>query len=497
MQAKNRHFHSRPKLPTLDPALSLEDKLSLLLSSMNKAIGAYPCLLQAAQTSLLPLHLPETLFLQENEPVLLFSDSSGTVRINRGELAKRSFVTITGEKIKQMRNFNPMGVHFPKFITFREGKALFTIHRKADLVAFLDTLEAGTTVQRFIWPQHFQVKKSVVVWKRTKRTKLYTITPKNGSKPPSKRPLRSESASKLALDRSYMVSLHCLRDCYVTKEKVTEEVEALLETLREVLSRLALRPEEKLEELLVLLCKSQDGKLYFLNSPQAKVSTQASPRLVLRQSLTPTQFSTILQEMETFDRTKQMFLPYLNLSDVTQESERLYSLHLPTSPACLSHVQSWSEQLAAKRIGEVAAQFDSLQQEARELKREFGIVMKVQLSHYPKDILDRLIRQVYEVILKDCRLTKYYPDKSRIYQKLLHAVKSVFLCGLSRNIRTRMHRAHMGLGITHADFDLYVKCFLDAMRLLEMRDAEVAEIQQFLESFRADVVQRLLNQTSS
>jgi len=495
MQARTRHSHTHSKPSALDPPLSHQDKLLLSISSMNKSLLIYPHLLQYAQTALLHLHLPETLLLDQSPPVLLFSDSSGIVRVSRGDLAKHSFITITREKIKQLRNVNPQGVHFPQFIAFRGGKALFTIHRKADLAGCLETGEPATAVQRFIWPENFRVKKLVVVWKRTKRTKLYSISPRNGSKPPpSKRP--QQSASELTLDSSYMASTHSISDSSVTREKMPAEVEGLLETLRTVLSRQALRPEERLEELLVSLCKSHDGKMYFLNAPQAKVSVQQSPSLAFRHSFTASQFSTILQEMDASERLKSKFLPYLNLTEVTEQSERLYPLHLPSHTRQLSHVQSLSEQLAAKRLGEVAAQFDSLQQEAQELKREFGIVMKVQLTNYPQDTLDRVIHQVYEFVQKDSRLNKYYSDRSRIFQKLMHAVKSVFLCGLSRNIRNRMHRAHMGLGITHADFDLYLKYFLDAMRLLEIKDAEVQQTQQFLESFRADVVQRLLSQTS-
>ena len=106
-----------------------------------------------------------------------------------------------------------------------------------------------------------------------------------------------------------------------------------------------------------------------------------------------------------------------------------------------------------------------------------------------------MIARVYECILKDACLGKYFPDKERAQPKLLFTVKSVFLNGLSRNLRTRMQQVHTGMGITDSEFDLYLRYFTEAMSSQGVRAEHVAQSREFLESFRADVVQRLLCQT--
>jgi truncated hemoglobin YjbI len=314
--------------------------------------------------------------------------------------------------------------------------------------------------------------------------------------------VKLESASGFTLESSYIVSSHFIRSNDVTKERVTEEVEHFLETMREVLCAHALAPEERLEELIVFLCKSLDGKMYFLDLPLAKVSIHKNSPSMQRRCLTPARVSALMHELEASARLKSKFLPSLNLSDMSEQSHRLYELHLHSASLEPDHVdtsrvKTFSEELASQRLTEVSCQFDSLVRESQELKKEFGIVMKVQLTKYPKDLLDHVIRHVYENILKDPRLSKYYLDKSRIYQKLVFAVKAVFMCGLSRNIRARMRTVHMGMGITDYDFDLYLKYFAEAMRQMNVEEEDVEHTADFLNSFRPDVVQRLLNEPST
>ena len=466
---------------------------------MNKPLSIYEHLLQAAQTQVLQLRIPETLLNGDGQLVLLFSDASGTLRVSKGDMVRHSFEMMAGEKIKKMQNLNPRGVHFPKYITFARDRVEFTIHHKADLAVYFPANGPDSRVQRFIWPEDFSVKKTIVIWRRTKRTKAYALSPRCGFRPIAKKPLRLESATGLALDSSYIVSSHTIRNSDVAKEKVTEEAERFLETLREVLCGHALSPEERLEELIVYLCKSLDGKLYFLDMPLAKVSIHKNSPTLLRRCLTPARVSALMHEMDASARLKSKFLPYLNLSDMSEQSDRLYQLHLHSAAPELEfadsgRVKTFSEELVSQRLTEVSSHFDCLVRESQELKKEFGIVMKVQLTKYPKDLLDRVIRHVYENIMKDSRLSKYYTDKTRIYQKLVVAVKAVFLNGLSRNIRSRMRTVHMGMGISDFDFDLYLKYFAEAMRQMDVDEDDVEQTRDFLNSFRPDVVQHLLDQ---
>lgn len=509
MQAKPHHprskaSSSRSDMPTQssDSHHSLQEKLEFAISSMNKSLSIYEHLLQVAQTQVLQLRIPETLLYSDNHLVLLFCDANGTLRVSKGEMVTHSFEMMAGEKIKQMQNLNPRGVHFPKYITFAGDRVEHTIHHKADLPLYFPNMTSNSRIQRFIWPEDFLVKKTIVVWRRTKLTKAYTLSPRGGFRPTSKKPLKLESASGFTLDSSYIVSSHFIRSNDVTKERVTEEIEHFLETMREVLCAHALAPEERLEELIVFLCKSLDGKMYFLDLPLAKVSIHKNSPSMQRRCLTPARVSALMHELEASARLKSKFLPYLNLSDMSEQSHRLYELHLHSASLEPDHidtsrVKTFSEELASQRLTEVSCQFDSLVRESQELKKEFGIVMKVQLTKYPKDLLDHVIRHVYENILKDPRLSKYYLDKSRIYQKLVVAVKAVFMCGLSRNIRARMRTVHMGMGITDYDFDLYLKYFAEAMRHMNVEEEDVEQTADFLNCFRPDVVQHLLNEPSS
>ena len=127
MQAKPR----LSKFSLVEPSLSYQDKLSRRLSSMNKPLSIYPYLLQSAQASFLRLYLPETLLFDGNQLVFLFSDSCGTVRVVKGDMVRRSFLTMSEERIKQLRKFNPEGLNFPRFITFRgEKQSLWSIIRQ-------------------------------------------------------------------------------------------------------------------------------------------------------------------------------------------------------------------------------------------------------------------------------------------------------------------------------------------------------------------------------
>ena len=52
----------------------------------------------------------------------------------------------------------------------------------------------------------------------------------------------------------------------------------------------------------------------------------------------------------------------------------------------------------------------------------------------------------------------------------------------------------MGMGISDFDFDLYLKYFAEAMRQMDVDEDDVEQTRDFLNSFRPDVVQHLLDQ---
>ena len=479
----------------VDARRSLQEKLDASITAMNKPVDIYSAILRSVQSHILPLNLPETLLYDGPQPAVLFTDSTGIVRIHKGDLVRHSFLTMVSEHIKQLRNFNPLGVHFPKFLSFQQGKAQFTIHHKADFSLYYPTMSPSNRVQRFIWPKDFTVQKYIIVWKRTKKSKIYSLTLRGNSRPGGKKPSRITNIEELSLDSGYVACTHFLKNYDVSKEKVTEEMESHLETLRKIVNGYCMQPEERPEELLVYMCKSQDGKLYFLDLPLAKVSIHANSPAVRRRSFSSNRIPQLMQQLSNSERVNSKFLPYLSLADMSEQSEQLYQMHLHMSMQrgdLQGHVKTGAEEQASRCLDSITSHYDSLLIESRELKKEFGIAMKVQLRNYPPNLLDNVISQVYECIIRDPRLSKYYLDKTRIYSKLVHAVKAVFLCGLSRNIKAKMRVTHMGMGITDQDFDQYIKYFLGAMEALEVREEDVEQTKVFLESFRGDVVQRLL-----
>jgi len=128
----------------------------------------------------------------------------------------------------------------------------------------------------------------------------------------------------------------------------------------------------------------------------------------------------------------------MSVSDFAGQNFKLYQLHLnvardlsdPTTTA-----------VAVRHLSEVSEHFDNL-------LKESGIVMKVQLHTYPKHLLEQVIARVYvsaflrmpSVQILRCGNFPNLPDKQRARPKLLFAVKSVFLSGLSRNHAASSHR---------------------------------------------------------
>lgn len=372
----------------------------------------------------------------------------------------------------------------------------YLLHHKRDLQCYMQSLlpEKTYRIQRFICPSGLAFSQTLLRWRRTKESKCYTITTRSSGKPAPKKPPVVTDPSQFSLDPWYLASSVYSPNCDVTKERFSEEMETLVEALRDVIGRFVLSPEERLEELVVFTVRGIDGKLYFLDCPKARTSVVEAESVGGQQRCLL--LATLLKGGDVGEGLKQKLLPYICLKDMCDDSRKLYEMQLSHGVEGLSEsprVRSDSEELVSKHLSAVSAQFDSLVHESQQLKKEFGIVMKVQLNRYPKSTLESIIFRVYEKILRDPRLAKYYSDRASIRERLTAAVKSVFMNGLSRNIKARMRTVHAGMGITDADFDLYVMYFVQAMRDMEVDEDDIEQTKEFLNEFRGDVVQRLLD----
>ena len=301
------------------------------------------------------------------------------------------------------------------------------------------------------WFQRYLPSPKVLVrWRRTKPNKAYI--------------LGSEDASRLDFE-----NWEVARDKGVCAEECIETVMKVVE--REVAA------EERLEEAAIVVCKEVDGKRYVVDVLGIRVS---------RKHGIPTSgypASVLLTALQTYELPPQLKPPHIHPNPKQCP-------HKPKSP---DH-RPPSAQLISQCLTRVSAHFDEVLTESRELRKEFGIVMKVQLANYPKDVLDHVIRKVYERILADPRLSRFYPNKARIQEKLESSVKSVFQNGLSRNMKARMREVHMGMGISEVDFSLYVRYFAESLREMDVTEVDVAHIVEFLDEFRDEVVQARLDQ---
>ena len=498
-----RHMDSENCTSHTQLALSeLQDKLTALSSSMTRPIDAFSLFARLAPRCSLPIRIPETLLVTAaGDKSLFLTDLEGCVHVLHGDTAQQDFLSTSSLKNKSLRYMNPLGVRYPKFITFREGQPEFTLLRMADIRRYINEAKGPYRIQRYIVPEAYAVRKTIVHWRRIKRAHEYTLSSRIalkglGSKT-NRCPFSPEANLKdpahppgFTLDMSFIASSRNMKSCDVTKElRVAEAHSELLTTLKTaVLPDVIDRDREKLEEFLFHIMKSQDGDWYFLDLKGAKVSVEEgsdSPKLRVFERKAGEE----VVENRISERLRHKPVPYLNSSDLLANRIHVYNpdpLSVTIPPPSKKDVSS---EYISTRIAEVSSRFDVLRIESQELKKEFGVLMKVQFANYPKTLLGNVIHRVYEMILRDSRLSRYYLDKSRVYTKVESAVKQIFQCGSSRYIKSKMRAVHAHMGITNFDFDLYVRYFGDAMKAEHVSAEEVDMTKAFLSDFREYVVQ--------
>ena len=385
----------------------------------------------------------------------------------------------------------------------------YTVLRSAD--AKVSVQGHFERLQRYVTPEGFTAQKKAVRWRRTKVTKMFTVVSRVALK--GKR--GGEGAATVregggttdwegegSLDVAYVASLHNYKTCDVTRDvRVWEEAEDMAQLLKHLLDTYLLDTMEVLEDFVFSLLRSQDGLCYFLSSsryrtsfldPQSPDFSRASKH---HKNMSIIELTNRIADRETMEHIQNMPLPDLNLRDISEAFSAMYPILVP-SPEQLPppvHARCQSDMLISEHIDAVACQFDRLREQSQVLKKAHIVKQTVKFMNYDAGFLNRIIKKMYDAILRDPKLSKYYVDKEKVHSQVGVAVRHVIQHGTSK---MNMRKIHYHLNITDTDFDLYVYYFTTALRSEKARFEDIEATQQFLEDYRADVVTRRAEDSS-
>lgn len=394
-------------------------------------------------------------------------------------------------KNRQIRNSNPLGIKFPKFLSFRNNVVETVFKHKAGVKEKLQ--RPPMLVQRYIVPDNFQAQVKVVHWRRTKKTKVYTVMSRQALKS-RKDPTEPHTANSTNHDFSasaFTVSLHSLWTAAVLKDQgLSDELAEILDILRTTVLRPTLAPGEVMDEVVISLMRGLDRRMYVLPLLRAKVSvTEAvedSPAAA-RKGTKSLSLADVLADESVLDRLNCRPMPFLSMSDLRSASHQIYMRHAPlVIPRSITPPHHEDD----GGLDSVAKKLDKLKKDGRKLKGEFGVVRKVDLSGYPHAFLGNVINRLLFSVTRDQRLVKFFSlDRDLAQARLDSAVRQTVDRGTSRYLRLRIQKIHQPMGITDRDFELFLRYFTDAMRGEDAADHDISEMASFLNEFRSDVVQ--------
>ena len=407
--------------------------------------------------------IPDSLVVGPDSSKQAYVTREDGVVLYTEETAEVDFLSAASVKNKQLRNLNPMGIRYPKFLSFRDGTLEFTFMRKKAVKEYIRRTRSAYTLQRYIVPENYTIRKHIIHWRRTKPANVYAVS--------SRLPLQSPQPG-LSTEYAFVVSTHCLEQFDVAKEGLREELVCLLDTVKVVLEQ-TLRAT--LEEFAFEALKSQDKKWYIVDVCWFKGLISPLPQ--------ETPSNEDISEA-LLQRISRKPVPLLGHEEQIAASIGCYD----HSRLCMAKPISLpAPALAvAENLAQISSKLDHIRSESTQLKQEASLIMKLNIS---KDALTRVIHRVYESIMRDSRLSRYYMDKSRVYSKLEGAVRQVFHCGASRPLKARMKTIHCHLGITEQDFDLYLRYFAEAMTAEALSPASIDLTLRFLSEFKDLIVQ--------
>jgi len=384
----------------------------------------------------------------------------------------------------QVKNKNPQGLSFPKYLNRREGQleALFKNKTAAEKIQ-----QRPVFLQRYIVPHNYQPHALLVYWRRIKRTRVFTITSRNTFR------TRRESADLLtpreASASPFVISWTNLTNTSVSKEVgLTDELGEMVEVVRSHVLKPVLKPAEIVDEMLFAVMKGIDGKLYATGLLRALVTeNDPSTDLVLEvRPASSVSLADIIKDERSLERLNCRSLPFISFKDMQYDNQQIYLSHFQTPHQPYERTFARSK---AAGLDEVAEKLDILKRQSSHLKQEFGVVRKLDYSEYPRDFLGNVINRLYFSVIRDPRLSKFYSlDRVEAQTKLESSVRQAVERGTSRYLKMRMHKIHQHMGITDRDFDQYLRFFTDAMREEGATDEDLSETISVLGDFRSDVV---------
>ena len=456
----------------------LQDKLGALAAGMNREVDFYALLEAVVCKTPLSLQIPETLLLlSDSDSVFFLTERDGYVRVTRGHATVSDFLTTCSVKNKAMRDLNPLGVKYPKFVTFRDGKLEFTLRKVEEVRRYIRDTDKPARIQRYVVPCDYTVAKTLLHWRRVKTARAYCLqsrdsltstTPRTTAPKRKTDQIHLELTPNFQLDTSYLASTHNIQFCSIVKcPRLTDHQSELITLFRRVLKEEVVQVGEELEEFLVHMMQSRDSKWYVLDLPCAVVSGREE------------------------DRVLPLHLRSFSLELSTDTSEASKAPTLPSSPhphSARTSKSQFSNSLST-HVAEMSELIDELRTKGRLLKEESSVLKKIKLERYSKELLARVIHNVYLQILRDSRLSRYYLDKTRVHSKVESSIRQVFFHGCSRFMKARVLATHANMGISSPDFDLYIHYFGEALRAQGVGTEDMEAALEFLKGFKPYVVQ--------
>ena len=383
-----------------------------------------------------------------------------------------------------VKNANPQGLAFPKYLIKQEGTLEALFKNKVAAQAIKHQL---AFIQRYIVPEHYQPHAILVLWRRVKRTRVFTIVSRTAFR--TKRESADLISPREGSAAPFVISWTNLSNTSVLQETgMTDELEEIVQVVRQHVLKPALKPTEVIEEMLFTVMKGIDEQIYATGLLRARVSEsdQSGESILEVRPPSSVSLADIMRDERTLERLNCRSLPFISLKDMKFDNQQIYMNHIH-SPQ-LPYERTFNHTKTAG-LDEVADKLDRLKKQSSYLKSEFGVVRKVDFSKYPREFLPNIINRLYFSVIRDQRLSKFYSvDRVEAQAKLESSVKQAVERGTSRYLKMRMYKIHQHMGITDRDFDQYLRYFTDAMRGESAEAADISETMSILGDFRGDVV---------
>lgn len=455
-QAASQRHLTKNSLESIEKSKLIQDMTS---ERFNRPVKMFEVLAMAAARQIVHITIPESLIRLRGEIVSLYTDKGGVLRVRSGPEAKDFFVQYCRVLGKQVKLNNPLAIHYPKYVTFSRNGVQYTLKHKNNVD---QALGSADMIQRFIPPSGLIISKTILHWSRMKSTQKFHII--------SHADLRTRMLAKdlaldsdlnhtfaLSLDLPFIASLQHLDYCEVDKvTRIQDEEMELLQTVRSVLEREELKPEELLEELVISYTTGLDGKRYFLSCTKALV------------------------KLRSVHLSRKISLQHIMAS---RPGANLLSLQAKESPdvqpeASNSYVKSKCFfAIASEHLSSVLANMEKMKVLAQKQREEKA---KLRFETYGPNFLVNSIHRLYGRILAEPRLARYFAQSDVGVDHMGMAIEQVFSQG---RYPSKVREIHRNMKISEKDFKVYLKeakrAFIEEGASEEDAQAAIAYLSTF------------------